>query len=113
MYNSAFQTMPSCVHIALDYNMNSTELQEYHFKHNLQLILNVPVICITQNSCFKECTVIYWVWQTLFQLFNKEASLSSEKITVDLASQRHRKKSLSLFTIILQNNKCIFSVFIK
>lgn len=92
MYNSVFQTMPSCVYIALDYNMSSTELQIYHFKHNLQLILNVLVICITQNSCFNECTVIYWAWQTLFQLAHKEASLRSEKITVDLASQRHRKK---------------------
>jgi len=86
MYNSAFQTLPSCVYIALYYNMNSKELQVFHFQRNLRIILNVPVIWITQNSCFDECAVIHWPWQTLFQLFHKKASLRSGKVTIDLAS---------------------------
>ena len=39
------------------------------------------------------CAVVYWPWQTLFQLFHKKASLRCEKITTDLASQRNRKKN--------------------
>lgn len=45
--------MPSCAHIAFDYNMTSTELHISHFQSNLQLILNVLVISITQNSCVR------------------------------------------------------------